>query len=521
MDGEQPGDLTKKTSTGVASVDIIGHGTTQRALKPRHTQMIALGGCVGTGLFVGTGSSLALGGPAFLLAAFILMSVVVQFVVTAMVEVTAYLPVGGASMSYYGTRYVSRSLGFAMGWLYVYSLGILVPYEITAGALVIDYWDNPVNVGVWITVFIIVIVGLNLLPVEYYGEAEFWFSSLKVFTIIGLLLLSFILFWGGGPNQNGILGFHYWKDPGATNTYLVNGATGAFLAFVGAVVVSAFPFTFGPELLIATSGEMKSPQKDLQKAANRFILRLGVFYIGGVFAMGLICPSNDPDLVSGGNTAKASPFVVGIKHAGIRSLDSVVNASILTMAWSAGNAYLYMSSRALHALAISGQAPRIFLRCTRRGVPYAAVLACACFGPLAYLNCASSSSTVFSWFVTITNTSGFISWVCCCIIYLRFRAACRSTARVGGSPVELPYHSWTQPYGAWVALVFFVILTLINGFHVFFPGQLSASSFLTAYVGLLPFFAIYLGHKVFDGRSDPWYLPADEIDIQSGLNDVQ
>lgn len=127
---------------GTADMQTINDGTTHRGLKPRHSQMIALGGCVGTGLFVGTGATLATGGPAFILAAFIMMSILVYSVVTAIIEITAYLPITGASMSYYASRYVSPSLGIALGWLYVYSLGILVPYEITAGALVIDYWNR-------------------------------------------------------------------------------------------------------------------------------------------------------------------------------------------------------------------------------------------------------------------------------------------------------------------------------------------------------------------------------------------
>lgn len=131
---------TKPAST--ASMENFNSGTTHRGLKPRHSQMIALGGCVGTGLFVGTGATLATGGPAFILAGFIIMSMLVYCVVTTIVEISAYLPISGASMSYYASRYVSPSLGVAMGWLYVYSLGILVPYEITAGALVIDYWDR-------------------------------------------------------------------------------------------------------------------------------------------------------------------------------------------------------------------------------------------------------------------------------------------------------------------------------------------------------------------------------------------
>ncbi|CAG8890092.1 unnamed protein product [Penicillium egyptiacum] len=530
--GQHGTDIASTTSADIVPIDMSEHGTMKRALKPRHSQMIALGGCVGvsstkqntgqfsntflgTGLFVGTGATLALGGPAFLLIAFIVLIFLVYIIVTAIVEMVAYLPVGGASLSYYGTRYVSKSLGFAMGWLYVYSLGILVPYEITAGALVIDYWDSPVNVAVWITVFMVLIVGLNLLPVEYYGESEFWFSTIKVFTIIGLLILSIVLFWGGGPKQSGILGFHYWKDPGAVNTWLADGAAGRLVAFVRTLVLSAFPFTFSPELLIATSGEMQNPRKDLGKAANRFFIRLIVFYLGTVLAIGVICPSSDKDLVSSGSNAKASAFVVGIKHAGIHGLGSVVNAAILTTAWSAGNAYLYMSSRALYSLAISGQAPKIFLRCTNRGVPYAAVLACSSFGVLAYLNCASSSSTVFTWFVNITNTSAFISWVCCCMVYLRFRSAYNTQ----GKP-ELPYRSWIQPYGAWFALFFFTVLTLINGFNVFFPGQLSASSFFTAYIGIPAFMVTYAGHKLLKGRSDPLWITSDEINISEGLENV-
>jgi amino acid transporter len=147
---------------------------------------------------VGSGGTLHRGGPLFILLAYMLLSCLVLFVVTAITEVAAYLPIAGGTMSYYGHRNVSNSLGFAMGWLYFYSLGILVPYEITAAGLVIDYWESPVNIAVWITIFIIVIVGLNILPVQFYGETEFWFASLKVFMMIGLLILSFILFWGGG-----------------------------------------------------------------------------------------------------------------------------------------------------------------------------------------------------------------------------------------------------------------------------------------------------------------------------------
>ena len=191
--------------------------STKRGLKSRHAQMIALGGTIGTGLFVGSGATLARGGPAFILICYIILTALVFFVITAVTEVAVHLPLPGGTMSYFGFRYVSSSLGFAMSWLYWYSLGILVPYEITAAGLVIDYWNPPVHIAVWITIFIIIIVGLNFFPVSVYGETEFWFASTKITMMVGLLILSFVLFWGGGSTHRR-LGFHYWKDPGPIRT---------------------------------------------------------------------------------------------------------------------------------------------------------------------------------------------------------------------------------------------------------------------------------------------------------------
>lgn len=164
--------------------------------------MIAIGGSIGTGLFVGSGQALAIAGPGFLFATYTLMSFFVYGVVTAVIEIAAFLPVSGCSMAYYCKRYVSSSLGFALGWLYFYSFGIIVAYEITAASIVINYWPNNVHTGVWITVMLIVIVALNFSPVGVYAETEFWFASIKIIMILGLLLLSLIIMLGGGPNHD-------------------------------------------------------------------------------------------------------------------------------------------------------------------------------------------------------------------------------------------------------------------------------------------------------------------------------
>lgn len=435
-------------------------------------------------------------------------------IVTAIAEVGAYLPVHGGTMSYHGFRYVSRSLGFAMGYLYWYSLGILVPYEITAAGLVIGYWDpnGTVNIAVWISIMAVVIVALNFLPVRFYGETEFWFASIKIFTLLGLLILSFVLFCGGGPNHH-LLAFHYWKDPGAFKTYIVGGDAGRFVGLVKCTVTSAIAFIFAPELIIITAGEMESPRRNVPRAARRYIYRLIFFYILGVLAIGVICPSNDSRLTQSNGTVSSSPFVVGIQNASIPVLPNIVNAAVLTSAWSAGNSFLYMSSRSLYSLAMSGNAPSIFKSCNRWGVPYYAVAASACFSALAYLSVGSSSSVVFLWLINFTNTSGFISWICCCTVFFRFRKA------VQAQGVEAPYRSKVQPYGAYFGLAGSTLMALINGFTVFFPSQWSVSNFFTAYIGIPAFLLLYFGHRAAFWK-DPWAWRPEEVDMQTGLQEI-
>jgi amino acid transporter len=257
--------------------------------------------------------------------------------------------------------------------------------------------------------------------VSFYGEAEFWFATLKILAIIGLIILGVVLFFGGGPNHDR-LGFRYWQNPGAFNPYLVPGNTGKFLGFWTAFIKSGFSFIFSPELITTAAGEVEAPRRNIPKATKRFIYRVFTFYILGSLVIGVTVAYNDRRLTeavnSGGSGAGASPFVVAISNAGIGGLNHVVNAAILISAWSSGNAWCYAGSRTLFSLAGEGQAPEIFLRCNRNGVPWVAVVATWTIGLLSFLNLSSSGQTVFYWFTNLTTVGGFINWVLVGIAYL-------------------------------------------------------------------------------------------------------
>ncbi|CAI6281220.1 unnamed protein product [Periconia digitata] len=487
-------------------------GETHRGLKSRHIQFLALGGAIGTGLFVGSGGILALTGPAPLFMAYLSMMLVVYNVMNNLAEIVTYLPMKGITMPYFVKRFVDPSLAFATGWNYWYAYAILVAAEATAGAILLDYWATPVPAAAWITIFLVVILFLNVVAVELFGEAEFWFASIKFLTIMGLIILGFVIMLGGSPNDQGRLGFRYWNNPGAFNEYLVEGSTGHFLAYWTAFVRAGFAFITSPELIALAAGETVAPRRNIPKAASRFVYRLAIFYGFGSFIIGVIVPSDDDRLLSPTSNATASPFVIGISRAGIKGLNHVINAAILTSAWSAGNAFLFSGSRILYGMALSGDAPKIFGKTSKKGVPYMAVLATWAIGLLAYLNVSSTGAQVFTWFSNISTISGFIAWIVCMITYIRFRKAMVYNRLLDTLPFRTPF----QPYLVWFILGVVSLLTITNGFHVFFDW--SVADFLAAYITIPIFLILYIGHKIVFKTA--FVIKVSEIDVISGKKEM-
>lgn len=489
-------------------------GDTHRGLKSRHIQFLALGGAIGTGLFVGSGGILSLTGPAPLFMAYLSMMFVVYNVMNNLAEIVTYLPMKGITVPYFVKRFVDPSLAFAAGWNYWYAYAILVAAEATAGAILLDYWETPVPAAAWITIFLVVILFLNIVAVGVFGEAEFWFASIKFLTIMGLIILGFVIMLGGSPNGQGRIGFRYWNNPGAFKEYLVDGDTGKFLAYWTAFVRAGFAFITSPELIALAAGETVAPRRNIPKAASRFVWRLAIFYGFGSFIIGVIVPSDDERLLSATSNATASPFVIGIARAGIGGLNHVINAAILTSAWSAGNAFLFSGSRVLYGMALAGDAPKIFGKTNKSGVPYPAVLATWAVGLLAYLNVSSTGAQVFTWFSNISTISGFIAWIVVMVTYIRFRKALVFHGLLDTLPFKTPF----QPYLVWIVLFIISLLTITNGFHVFFPSNWSVSSFLAAYITLPIFLVLYLGHKLWFRTS--WAIKISQIDVMSGKREM-
>ncbi|KAG2416799.1 hypothetical protein HFD88_008015 [Aspergillus terreus] len=484
----------------------------KRDLRSRHINMIAIAGMIGTGLFLSSGQVIAIAGPAGAFLAYIVMGFVTAGVAYTTGEISAFMPSTGGFIRH-ATRFVEPALGAATGWNFWYTMAISAPTEITAAATLVQFWDVDVSPAVWITVFGVFIVVVNFCGVRLYGESEVVFASLKIMLIVGLIIGGIVINAGGGPNHE-YIGFRYWHDPGAFNEYIDTGSAGRFLAFWKVLLTSAF--SYGNIQVVAISGtETRNPRKIIPAATRKTFVRVFLFYVLSIFIVGLIVPSNDPDLTVSSGTAKTSPFVIAFHRAGVSVLPHIINAVVCTSAISSASACIFIASRTLYGLSRDGHAPGFFQKCNRFGTPYFAVGMTCILMPLGYMTLGSSASTVFSWFVNITTVAGLIGWIVIEVTYLRFYAGMKAQ---GHSREKLPYRSPLQPYTAWATLFMVIMIVLFSGFDVFTKGNFTASGFLTSYLNIAIFAALYIFFK-FWLRSK--VVPLREIDFQAEFDAME
>ncbi|KZT11237.1 amino acid permease [Laetiporus sulphureus 93-53] len=490
----------------------IRHHGLQRQMKNRHIAMISIGGVIGTGLFLGTATSLKNGGPVGLLLGYLTIGSLCFCTMLSLGEMAAFLPVPGGHITF-AERFVDPAWSFALGWQYWYNWTIVLPAELSAAAVLINYWNQSVNNAVWITMCLIVVILINMFGAGVYGEAEFVFASIKVITITGLIILGIVLDLGGGPNHDRI-GFRYWKHPGPFAQYDdIPGSKGRFLAWWAVMTQAAFSF-IGTEVVAIAGAEAKNPRRNIPMAIRNVYIRILLFYIGGVTIIGLLVPYTNPDLNLANGTAAASPFVIAIRTAGIKGLPSVINACLLTSAWSAGNSDLYSSSRALYSLAINGNAPRVFAKTNRWGIPWVALIVNSILGCLAYMDVGATSGKVFGWLSNMTAIAGLSNWFAISVTYVRFR---KGLAAQGIDRKTLPFASALQPYAAWWAIFLSVTVCFFSGWSVFLKGEWNTATFVTNYLPMMLFPVMYLGKRLWSGVR---FVRPEDMDFKTGLAEV-
>lgn len=486
----------------------------QRRLKQRHVQMIAIAGTIGTGLFLGSGHALGGAGPLGALIAYALVGTVAYASLCAVGEMTTWAPISG-TFPHFAARWVDPALGFAVGWNYFYTNAISTPVEITAAVILITFWDsNTHHAAIYTAVLCVLVCAINIFGVRWFGESEFFFSIIKILLIIGLLIAGLVIDLGGGPSGDRI-GFRYWKHPGAVaGAGLVkNVNTDRFLGILSVLVQAAFSFQ-GMELVAIAASETESPRRNITKAVHRVFYRIVIFYILGVLMIGMLVAYNDPALLKSTGTAAQSPFVIAMKRAGVRVLPHIVNGAIFSSAFSAGNSFLFCSSRILYGLALRGQAPRFLTYCTKGGLPLFAVLVASAFSFLAFMNVSSGAETVFNWFVNLSTTGGFSSWFSMNLTYIFFY---RGMKAQGFDLTKNAYNNRWQPYVAYWGCGWTMFFILINGFAVFF-GKFDVSGFFVAYVNIPIFLILYFGYKIVK-KTKIW--KPSEMDFVTGIPSME
>jgi lysine-specific permease len=467
----------------------------KRGLSSRHLQMIAIGGAIGTGLFVASGGTISQAGPGGALVAYALVGLMVFLLMQSLGEMSAKIPVAG-SFQTFATRFVSPSFGFAIGWNYWFNWAITVAAELVAAGIIMDFWFPGIPGWVWAAIFLLILTGLNALSAKSFGESEFWLSLIKVSAVVLFLIAGVLMIFG-------ILGD---ASPGLSNWENREEVFhGGWVSIISVFMIAGFSFQ-GTELVGVAAGEAKNPRREVPKAIRTVFWRIMLFYIGAIFIIGCLIPFTDPSLLASGEADVAvSPFTLVFSRAGIAFAAALMNAVILTAILSAGNSGLYASTRMLYAMAHDGKAPKIFGRANKRGVPIPALLATAAVGLFGFVSAIVGQGSAYSWLLNMSGLCGFIVWAGIAISHYRFR---RGFLAQGNKVSDLPYKASLFPIGPLLAFALLILVIAGQNYEAVLAGR--GMEVLSSYIGLPVFIGLWLAHR-FITKSK--LVPLHEMDL--------
>ncbi|MDM0111607.1 amino acid permease [Variovorax sp. J22R133] len=422
----------------------------QCSLKQRHMTMIALGGVIGAGLFVGSSVVIQSAGPAAILS-FLITGGLVVLVMRMLGEMAVAMPAVGSFYEYARLAFADRRgggalAGFLTGWMYWYFWVIVVAVETVAGAKLVSFWLPDVPQWMLGLGLIVLLTMTNLVSVKSYGEFEFWFASIKVAAIIVFLFLATLFVLGLWPTT--VTGT---VSPGFVNFTAHGGFAPNGIVPILTGAVAATGFYFGAEIVTIAAAEAAEPEKAVAKATNSVITRVLVFYVGSILLVVAIVPWN--------SSAITTPYVSALAAMGIPGAATVMNAIVLTAVLSALNSGLYASSRMLFALTKRGDAPKSLTKLSRNGVPVRAILVGTLFGYASVVMSYVSPDRVFQFLVDSYGTVAIFVYVLIAVSQLRLRAKLERE-----SPERLRVRMWCYPYLTWVAIVGMVGIVVAMAF---------------------------------------------------------
>ncbi len=397
--------------------------------------MIALGSAIGTGFFFGTGESIKLAGPSIILS-YAIGGLVMYIIVRALGEMSVAEPSSG-SFSYYAYKYIGNYAGFISGWNYWFNYIIVCMLELTATGIFIDYWLP--NQYHWVINLAIMIIftGINLMNVRFFGEFEFWFAGIKVFTVICLLIFGIYILGFQEETTHSVSNIANLWDQGG---FFANGYNGFFFSFV--IVVFSFG---GTELIGITAGDTDNPKKTIPMAINGIIVRILIFYIATLTIIMCLYPWNKIN----GNI---SPFVDVFKQIGIAKAASVMNLVAITAALSSLNSGVYGTARMMQNLSQQGNSFKIFNATSKNGVPkYSIILSIICIGIAVVLNYLFQSK-IFTILLSIATLAAVTNWYLILITHMFFRKK---------SKVHSEYKSPWYPFSSIIAMIFLTIVVVV------------------------------------------------------------
>lgn len=548
----------------------------QRKLRTRHIQMIATGAAMGVGLFLNSGKALSIGGPFGFLLGFSICGSIVLATMLSFTEIATLIPLS-SGISGLASRFVEDAFGFALGWSYWLTYAITLANQIVASNFMLSYYGTmPARTGStvgFVTFFLVFAIAGNLLDVNILAELAYGFTFFKIVITATMIFAMVILNAGAGRHKHPRVGFRFWdasKSPenltyglfrptfdlqdvgdGAKNG--IPGAKGRFLSVLVVIIVSSFSFS-GVEVGFVACGEAANPRRSLPSATKRTIMTVIILYVVSIFVISLnvysgdsrllryytaatqeptqssvrafnnnwqtdqVCTAHEIVSTTDFTNGSQSPWVLALESFGLCTFSSVFNAMLVIFGVTSELSSLYASSRTLYSMSIQGKAPPIFKICSRKGVPYVAVIFSGLFGALAYLTVNAKALEIFQALANISGATISIIWFGFNLSFLRFYYALkRRPDIISREDPSFPYRSPLQPFLACYGLFGSFLIVVLMGFSNFLDGFWNTKMFFSSYGGLIVFILCYAGYRLL-GTSKIQRL--DQLDLDSGRREM-